>query len=121
MPTPPPPEEGENLSLIGEAAERMYTAHPKKKNLSLIPLALAAALNGATNLAARLAEIETCHSAWVTTENWTKSNGNYAPPLDQWLADRGFTKWPAGMRPPVRVPKIDPSRLTPWNLGDKIS
>ena len=95
-------------TLIGECAERMYALHPKKKNFVLVPSALKASANGTKELQPFLIEVETCHAVWCKTEDWTKKDGRFAPPLDQWLADRGFTKWPEGYKPPS--PPLDESK-----------
>ena len=89
----PPPD-----IVIGECVERIYALHPKKKNLALVP----EALQSAVKKGADISEIEACHAAWCKTEDWSKGGGRFAPPLDQWLADRGFTQWPNGdkSRPP---------------------
>ena len=85
--------------LIAETAQRMYRTHPKKKHLADIPAALRMAVNGTTDLQGALIEIETCHNAWVKTDDWKKAHGRYAPPLDTWLADQGFTAWPNAHKP----------------------
>ena len=84
-----------------EVAERMYALHPKKTDRFKVLGALRMALNRSPE---RLPEVEACHAAWCETENWKKANGQYCPPLAQWLADQGFTKWPNGKEPPKPVP-----------------
>ncbi len=79
-------------SDFSDAAERLYAAHPKKRDLALVPESLERALAGG----ATLAEIEECHAAWATSEDWTKNNGRYCPSLAKWLSDRGYTRWPEG-------------------------
>lgn len=85
--------------LIRDSVERLYAAHPKKANLVLIPGALIGALNGTTDVSSKLAEIEKCHAAWCATDDWKEKNGRFAPKLDAWLADRGFSAWPGGVKP----------------------
>ncbi len=104
--------------LIGETVERMYSRHPKKKELALVPDALSKAVVMEADPAAKLKEIETVHEAWSETEGWTKKNGDFAPKLAEWISDKGFTKWPAGREPPKPKPIItqawrpfDPSTL----------
>jgi hypothetical protein len=96
---------------IGECVERIYALHPKKKNLALVP----EALQSAVKKGASITDIETCHAAWCKTEDWTKGGGRFAPPLDQWLADRGYTQWPEGQRPKPPAPPIDYSRIIPFD------
>ena len=80
---------------IGAAAERMYTLHPKKKNLALVLPALAHEIS----TGAQASDIEACHAEWCKTEDWRKENGKFAPPLDRWIADKGYTQHPNGNRP----------------------
>ncbi len=87
-----PPEILSPSSDFSDAAERMYAAHPKKRDLALVPQSLEHALAGG----ATLVEIEECHAAWATSEDWTKNNGRYCPSLAKWLSDRGYTRWPEG-------------------------
>lgn len=105
--------------LIGETAERMYSRHPKKKELALIPDALTRAVAMEADPAAKLAGIEAVHASWCETDGWTKKNGDYAPKLAEWISDKGFTKWPLGREPtkaPVPVSKgWDPE----WWLKEK--
>ena len=100
--------DSELAQIIGECAERMYSLHPKKKNLVLVPGALQASVNGAKELQPFLIEVETCHAAWCKTEDWIKGGGRFAPPLDQWIADRGYTQWPE-----VHTPSPSGVRLAP--------
>ena len=116
-PSPSPNSESRSTveSAIADSAERMYSAHPKKSSWALVPDALLAAVNGAADLAAKLAEIEACHAAWTKTEDWTKSNGNFAKRLDLWISDRAYTKWPDGTGPPDPKKRtaadIDPAKI----------
>ena len=93
---------------ISEASERMYSIHPKAKDLPLVPDALEKAVS-----VKPLAEIEAIHAAWCKTEDWTKNNGRFAPSLASWLGDRGFLHWPNGAEPappkkPIKVVPYDP-------------
>lgn len=72
---------------IRDCSERLYGKHPKAKNLVLVPGALLSA-----SKVCSLTEIEECHAAWC--EEWAKESVRFAPKLDEWLSDRGFTKWP---------------------------
>ena len=81
----------EIAALVRESAERMYRVHPKKKHLARIPVALSAALNGTQDARSTLMAIEGKHAAMCQTRNWTKEHGRFAPPLDEWLDDKGFT------------------------------
>ncbi len=87
----------------------MYAAHPKKSNLVLVPGALLAAANCGDY---SLEEIESRHSVWVKTDDWTKSRGRFAPKLDIWLTDRGFTQLPDGFRSP---PSSAPAKVIPYD------
>lgn len=89
--------------LIGEAAERMYSRHPKKKLMALVPDALRKAAIATPDPQAALIEIESCHAAWVLDPDWTKKNGDYAPKLAEWIADQGYTAWPTC---DIRAPDI---------------
>lgn len=90
---------GTNSTLVGECAERMYAMHPKKKNLVLVAPALVRAVNGTANLQGDLIEIEQCHAAWCKSDQWGEKGGRFAPKLDEWIADRGFSQWPNGKNP----------------------
>jgi hypothetical protein len=80
---------------IGNAGERMYALHPKKRNMVLVlPSLEKAVLSGA-----QVSDIEDCHAEWCKTEDWRKENGKFAPPLDRWIADKGYTQHPNGNRP----------------------
>jgi hypothetical protein len=82
-------------SVTGAAVDRMYALHPKKRNLVLVLPALEAQLlNGFA-----LSEIESCHAEWCKSKEWTKEGGRFAPKLDEWIADRGFTGHPNGSKP----------------------
>lgn len=74
----------------GYWAERLYARHPKKKNLSLVQ----AWFVSKDYPAETLREIDRVHTLWCATEDWTKKSGQYAPKLDEWLADRGWSKEP---------------------------
>ena len=105
---------------ICAAAERMYALHPKKRNMVLVPGALESAVLSGTPLS----EIESCHAAWCSTSAWNETSGRFAPKLDEWIADRGFTKWPEGQEPKPkaeaapRVIKTDPAGA--WWLTDPV-
>ena len=100
---------------IGAAAERMYARHPKKRNMSLVPVALEAAVGRGFSLA----EIEAPHAAWCDTGGWTESNARFCPSLDQWISDDGFRRWPDGMAPASKAParkfRVDP--YDPLGIG----
>jgi len=119
IPDSPLPDSGagektDTDALFRETSERMYMRHPKKKNMVLIPMALVRAVNGTSNVRGDLAEIEMCHDEWRKTDTWTRNNGQYAPKLDEWIADKGFTQWPNGkhspteVRQPLKTKKWDP-------------
>ncbi len=82
---------GGELEEIGAAAERMYARHPKKRDWVLVAPALEAAAAHAD-----LEDIEECHGAWCDSDDWTKQNGRYCPPLARWLSDRAYTQRPEG-------------------------
>ena len=75
---------------IGEAAERMYALHPKKKNLVLV----LPSLERAVSSGAHVSDIEVCHAEWCATDDWRKANGRFAPKLDEWISDKGYTQHP---------------------------
>jgi hypothetical protein len=87
--------DAEVTSPVDGSTERMYAAHPKKSDFVLIVPALVSALNGTADVPKKLADIEACHAAWCKTDDWKKENGRFAPKLASWIADRGYTKWPA--------------------------
>lgn len=97
------PDQSPDARAIAEAGERMYTIHPKKKDLPLLPGALYHALNGRP-ASEVLPQIESCHKAWCQTDDWQKSDGRFAPSLPTWIEDRGFTKWPNGTGPAPNKP-----------------
>ncbi len=88
---PPNAREVDLSEEIGAAAERMYARHPKKRDWVLVAPALEAAAAHAD-----LEDIEECHGAWCDSDDWTKQNGRYCPPLARWLSDRAYTQRPEG-------------------------
>lgn len=74
---------------IADFCDRIYARHPKKKDLALLPAAAEAAVR-----VRPMEEIERTHAAWCETEDWTKSNGRFAPSLAAWLNDRGYIQVP---------------------------
>lgn len=99
LPEPEPPAAPILVPLnldqaIAATADRMYALHPKKKNLVLIPGALECAVAISPDPVGKLKEIESVHAEWSEQFDWTKQNGNFAPKLDEWIADRGFTQRP---------------------------
>jgi len=91
---------------IAAVAERMYALHPKKRNLVLVLPALESVVSKGTDTST----IEACHAEWCATEDWQKQSGRFAPKLDEWIADRGFTVHPNGKSPqqPVDMSKVIP-------------
>ena len=80
---------------VSAFVDRLYARHPKKKNLPLVQATVVTmhqSWNG--NAASMMAEIDRVHTLWCDTDEWKKQNGRFAPPLDQWLVDRGWTKEP---------------------------
>jgi hypothetical protein len=76
-------------------SERLYERHPKKKNLPLVQVEILRIWESRNGTAeALLAEIDRVHALWCGTDDWQKKSGSFAPPLDQWLVDRGFTREP---------------------------
>lgn len=85
---------------MGHVAERMYAAHPKKRNWPLVlPALLVAVSSGAS-----ISDIEICHAKWCATESWQEKDGRFAPKLDEWLGDKGYTQHPNGSKPEKHVP-----------------
>jgi len=91
----------------------MYALHPKKRDKVLVLPELVSSVNGTVDVPKAIGEIKGCHAAWCKTEDWTKNNGNFAPILARWIADRGFTKWPEGYKPPA--PPLDDSNFVPYD------
>lgn len=79
-------------SDVSAVAERMYALHPKKRNLVLV----LPALESQASKGVSLSTVESCHAEWCATEDWQKSSGRFAPKLDEWISDRGFTVHPNG-------------------------
>ena len=80
---------------VSRFVEALYARHPKKKNLPLVQSTVVTMYekwNG--DAAEMMAEIARVHALWCDSDEWKKQNGRYAPPLDQWLVDRGWTKEP---------------------------
>jgi hypothetical protein len=75
----------ENLDFEDQV-ETLYRRHPKKKNKTLVPPALYAALDRAS-----FTVIDSAHEILCRSERWTKNGGDFAPKLDEWLADDGWT------------------------------
>lgn len=76
-----------NSELWAEAA---YMLHPKKrkKGESL------AALWGIYCDSTKKRLFEKNHPAWCETEDWTKENARFCPPLDEWIQNDGYTSGP---------------------------
>lgn len=74
--------------------ERMYARHPKKKNLPLVQDWCVQAWARFPEPLQQFREIDRVHALWCATEDWRKKNGNFAPKLDEWLGDRGWTTEP---------------------------
>ncbi len=102
-------------------ADKLYARHPKKKNRPLVegffaelprkwkPLAKRA---GVTSMADLLLLIDRAHAAECSGLDWQKEHGSFAPKLDVWLADEGYTAHAARASPPV-VPD-PPSQVEIW-------
>jgi hypothetical protein len=101
-------------TIIAATSERMYSLHPKKRNLPLVAVALTAEVKDEPEPGALLREIEECHAAWCSSADWTKEGGRYVPKLDEWIADRGYTRWPPGharnQPPPKPLNTYTPNR-----------
>lgn len=78
----------------GYWTERLYGRHPKKKNISLVETWVIDKWLGCKNPIELFREIDRIHALWCKTEDWRKKNGQFAPKLDEWLADRGWSKAP---------------------------
>lgn len=101
-------------ALLEDSVERLYARHPKKRNLPLVGVALMAALERSPDPNALMAEIDRAHIAWCKTPDWNESNGKFAPKLDEWIADRGWTKLPDARASPA--PNMYPD-ADEWKKG----
>ena len=102
-----PPTNSEASDLpIDEWVERLYRRHPKKKNKTLVAQVLWAAISVAPDPAAKFAEIDRAHQIACKSHHWRKEGGLYAPKLDQWIADEGYTA--------VQQEERDPGDLPEW-------
>lgn len=75
--------------------ERLYTRHPKKRDLTLVEhecVRLWIQKNG--DALEFFREIDRVHELWCKSDGWLKENGRYAPKLAEWLCDRGWSKVP---------------------------
>jgi hypothetical protein len=72
----------------GYWSERAYGRHPKKRNLCLVQAWYA------HHPSAPFAEIDRVHALWCETQDWQQHNAKFAPKLDEWLMDRGWTREP---------------------------
>ncbi len=79
-----------------DQVERLYARHPKKKNKPLVVPALFAALQRAT-----FVMIDAAHEQLCRTADWTKDGGKWAPKLDEWLVDDGWTAVQTGTPRPT--------------------
>jgi len=105
-----PPTDSEDQDLpLDDWVERLYRRHPKKKNKALVPPALWAAVSGAPDPAAKFAEIDRAHEIACRSYGWRKEGGMYAPKLDEWLADEGYTAVQEEERDPGDLPEWTPS------------
>ena len=106
-PVSPPLDPNFTESEPGHWAERMYERHPKKRNLPLVQLWCKEAFERFDQPIERLRDIDRVHELWCQTEDWRKQNGRYAPKLDEWLADRGWSREPdlGDDDPPLRDPE----------------
>lgn len=114
------PSQGERA--VSETAERMYAIHPKKKNMVLVLGSLTAAVAMEADPASKIKEIELVHAEWCAEFDWTKQNGNFAPKLDEWIADKGYTQRPDARASPLAEKPYKyippPDLLTPARLAE---
>lgn len=75
-------------------AKRFYDRHPKKKDVALVPAAIIRALDDVEDPQALLAEIDRVHALWCEYPTWLEKSGQFAPPLANWIEDRGWTQEP---------------------------
>ncbi len=76
-------------------AERLYSRHPKKKNLPLVQSVVAEMWEARGNGSLQFfREVDAVHELWCKTLDWQKNNGSFAPKLDEWLVDRGWQTRP---------------------------
>lgn len=78
--------------------ERQYARHPKKKNRVLAEQAAAEAFTAGSF---KPEDFEAAHVIWCESEEWAWKNGAAAPPLDQWIVDKGYNYLPKSYAPPV--------------------
>lgn len=94
--------------------ETLYARHPKKKNRVLAEQALADALSQTPDRAALMAKIDGAHRDACESNDWTKSDGQYAETLDRWLGRQG---WADG---DVKAPQITEPPPRKWTNEDMI-
>jgi uncharacterized protein YdaU (DUF1376 family) len=88
--------------------ERFYTRHPKKKNLPVFQEVLVEWWGVQPDPVAAIRKIDVVHAEFCKTEDWRKSRGNFAPKIDEWWCDRGWTGVPVTeSRDPYRLATED--------------
>ncbi len=79
----------------GYWAERLYARHPKKKNKPLVEFQICQLwASRGEDAEAFFTNIDRVHALWCQTPQWTKQNASFAPRLDEWLSDDGYTSEP---------------------------
>jgi uncharacterized protein YdaU (DUF1376 family) len=81
-------------TIIAATSERMYSLHPKKRNLPLVAVALTAEVKDEPEPGALLREIEECHAAWCSSADWTKGA---AGTCRNWTSGLRIAGIPAGL------------------------
>jgi uncharacterized protein YdaU (DUF1376 family) len=69
---------------------RLYARHPKKKNKPLVEHMVLKLWESAEDPQGLFEHIDRVHAAKCADHDWQKSDGNFAPKLDEWLADDGY-------------------------------
>ena len=87
-----PPVSGEESPA--HWAERMYTRHPKAKNRTLVEQWVAGRWAREPDPVNFFRQVDAVHEAWCESEEWQGTKARFAPSLDRWLDDRGYSKLP---------------------------
>lgn len=85
-------------------AERMYAAHPVKRNKPLAEMELVQVAEAGVDLK----HIESVHSRWCSSKDWKRDGGRWVPALDKWLRDEGWTQEPPDVRAKDDGPRYVP-------------
>jgi len=95
-------EQRDVSSPFSDFAERLYAAHPNRRDRGLA-IQYLSEIEGIDSPEVQAA-IEAGHALWRNTPEWQKNNGSFAPRLCQWILDKGWLYPPISTLAPPETP-----------------